>query len=46
MEIVIKNNLIYTNGSFQIPFLFIKEQTVFFPIKLCYTYKYEAVYNN
>ena len=46
MQIVIKNHLIYTNGSFQIPFLFIERAKSIFPIKLGYTYKYEAVYNN
>ena len=44
MQIVIKNNLIYTRC--QIPFPLIERAKSTFAINLCYTYKYEALYNN
>ena len=44
MQIVIKSNLIFTRC--QIPFLFIDRAKSNFAINLCYTYEYEALYNN
>ena len=44
MEIVIKSNLIFIRC--QIPFLLIDRANSIFAINLCYTYEYEALYNN